>query len=748
MSTFLRIIVLSLFAAVGIGAAVSVALHLKPDALPVAALAPDSSPATENPEQRANADTPLAAEPSLLSSDVSNHAALPPTAPAIIAPYHGPVAQDIQRLEETVREIREDQRARFQSDRSLLDKALDLVNERNKAAAKAEAAPQPVFGKLRDDADSPPTPQDAEPLPTPDREPIPSNAANNATNAPPQLSIQRGEGDDSLDISLRDADIRATLELLGKQGGLNILSSRSVQGLQITATLNHVDVQSALKAILKTAGLIARYEGAFIYVGTPEDLQSIDTAADKINTRVYYPNYVKASELQTLITPLLSPTVGKISVTTAAEVGIANDNSSAGGDAYTGNEVLLVRDYEQILWQIDQVVSDVDKRPRQVAIEAMILSVRLNDTNRIGVDFQLLRDKNNVRLFTDSPAATLASVTPNGGLKFGLLDSTLGAFLDALENIGDTNVIASPRLTCLNKQKAEILIGSKLGYVSTTVTQTFSTQTVQFLEVGTQLRIRPFISSDGTIRLEVHPEVSSGTVRVAGGFTLPDKDVTEVTTNIQCYDGGTVIIGGLIREELSTTANQIPYLGNLPYLGVLFRRKVETTDRRELIVLLTPRIVDDEVMHQESKESGGEFMSRHNYYRDKMSPIGKRHYGERYLRLARSAWAAEDAWTAFRYVNLSLQFHPMNLDATALRDEIVGVHPEFDASITRRLRMGTSPPLRPHKDYSKSGHPWQPPHSLAVELPDHNNQHDLGQPGPVRHIEAPLPPDQDPRPRK
>ena len=105
-------------------------------------------------------------------------------------------------------------------------------------------------------------------------------------------------------------------------------------------------------------------------------------------------------------------------------------------------------------------------------------------------------------------------------------------------------------MLCLNKQRAEILIGAQKGYVSTTVTENASTQSIEFLEVGTQLRIRPYIFSDGTIRLEVHPELSTGDVRVVEGFTLPDKEVTQVTTNIMCRDGSTVIIGGLISSTL------------------------------------------------------------------------------------------------------------------------------------------------------------------------------------------------------
>ena len=147
----------------------------------------------------------------------------------------------------------------------------------------------------------------------------------------------------------------------------------------------------------------------------------------------------------------------------------------------------------------------------------------------------------------------------------------MSSFIEALETIADTNVVASPRVLCLNKQRAEVQIGSELGYVSTTVTENAATQSIDFLEVGTQLRIRPFISSDGFIRMEIHPELSTGTVRIDGGFTLPDKEVTEVTTNIMCRDGNTVVIGGLIREDLATATSQAPDSRQLALGGATLR---------------------------------------------------------------------------------------------------------------------------------------------------------------------------------
>jgi len=507
----------------------------------------------------------------------------------------------------------------------------------------------------------------------------------------PGPEVYPGEGDGQLSINVQNSDIRAVLDLLSRQGGLNILAGKSVQGT-VSASLSNVDIATALDAILKSTGYVARRDGEFIFVGTPEEFLQMDHSLDRIGTRVYRPNYVTAAELQSLITPMLTPDVGTVSVSTAAEVGIAPDGSSAGGDNFAGAEVLMVRDFEAVLSQVDQVVREVDRRPLQVAIEAMILSVKLDDSNSFGVDFELLRNKNTIRLVSGTPLTDLANLNlTDGGVKVGFLDSSLAIFLDALETVGDVNVIASPRLMCLNKQRAEIHIGREVGYISTTVTENAATQSVEFLEVGTQLRIRPYISADGMIRLEVHPELSTGDVDVRGGFTVPDKDVTQVTTNVMVRNGSTVIIGGLIREDLASTVSQIPLFGSLPLVGTLFRQKKEDIDRNEIMILITPRIVYDEKEACDGERAECEFFQRQAVVADKMTPIGKRYIGRRYLRLARNAWGNGEQQKALRYINLAVHYDPLNREAVSFRGEIVSSTPLGDRTVHMHLKEGLAP---------------------------------------------------------
>jgi type IV pilus assembly protein PilQ len=568
-----------------------------------------------------------------------------------------------------------------EADKSRMQKVRDYVEQQlgSPPSATPPSAPLP--------AATPRTAAEA------DGEQIPAAAAQPHPEPPVSKAKIDEEGDGKLAIRIQDADIREVLDLLGEEGNLNILAGHSVQG-KVSATLRGVDIEGALDAILKSSGLVARREGRFIFVGTPADFDSLEQAMDKVGTRVYRPNYVTAAELQTLIQPLLTPTTGVVSVSTAAEVGIKTDDAAAGGDKFAGGDVVVVRDYRAMLAQIDQVVKEIDQRPAQVAIEAMILSVKLDDKNQFGVDFQLLRNQPNVKLGWGTPPGSLGEVTfEKGGLKFGFLDSSLGAFLNAVESIGDTNVIATPRLMVLNKQRAEIQIGEEKGYVSLTTTETSSTQSVEFLKLGAQLRLRPFISSDGLIRMEIHPELSDGAVDTSSGYTLPNKEVTQVTTNIMVRDGCTVVIGGLMREQLGTTTSQVPLLGSLPLVGFAFRNKQETTERRELLVLITPRIVYEPGTCHEGDKAACEFHRRQAVYADQMSPIGKRSLGRKYFRLAQEAWAAGDREKALRFVELSIHFDPLSRAAIDLRSDIWLGRPQGDHTLGADAQAG--PTLSP-----------------------------------------------------
>ncbi|MGY8771465.1 MAG: type II secretion system protein GspD [Pirellulales bacterium] len=604
-------------------------------------------------------------------------------------PYQPAYAQqvDLSRIEQSI------QRAEQNNDKSweVVSKAIDSIRDvaekgfEAQADIAAENAANPGINAnpaLTNSAESP--------NPTTSYEPI------SDVSPPTSLAeIYPGEGDDSLSIVIQDTDISEVLEMISEQGGLNILPSQNVQG-NVSASLSKVDIRTALFAILRSTGYEFEELDGFIYVGTQQDMIEKRHASDVIKTKIYRPNYVRASDLQELLTPMLSPEVGQISISAPAQRGIAASSDETGGDDFAGEEVVIIRDYQVQLEKIEKAIIEIDKRPLQVAIEATIMSVQMDDDLDIGVSFEALADQNTVRLTSGFPPATLAALGNEGGLKFGFLDASLTMFVEALESVGDTNIIASPQLLVLNKQKAEILIGEQKGYVSTTVTENASTQSVEFLELGTQLRIRPFIGSDGFIRLEVHPEISTGDVDVEAGFTLPNKEVTQVTTNVMCPDGRTIVIGGLINSIQEQDIIQIPVLGSIPFIGPLFRQTQERTAREELIILITPRIVDPAAIPEDGEKTRDLFELHHSHFADKMSPLGKRHIGRKYYRLATSAWATGDGQSALRYTNLAIHYDPQNLEAVHLRDVVIGQTGLGDKGVHNHLRDGLAPWNHPH----------------------------------------------------
>lgn len=474
-------------------------------------------------------------------------------------------------------------------------------------------------------------------------------------------------GGKQLIIEVQNEDIRKVLELLARHSGTSILLGKSVQG-SVTASLHGVDLQTALEALVRATGFVARRYENYIFVGTAEECDRFDQLHSGVGLRVYRPRFVSAKELESLFRPLLTAGVGTVTVSSPPEIGISGDPTRTGGDSYAGGDLVIVRDYETVLTQLDELVAKIDVKPPQVAIEAMILAVRLDDEDRIGINFELFRDKPRFRLGWENPPASLANIRFDAGLKVAFLDGSVASFVSALQQIRETNVIAAPRLLVLNKHRADIQIGKEQGYVSTTITETAASQSVEFLQTGTLLRIRPFVMGENTIRLEVHPELSDGEVRELAGFTVPQKDITQVTTNVLVPNGTTVVIGGLIRRELSSGGSQIPLLGNLPWIGAIFRNRAAQQLREEIIVLITPHIIRDEEAAQQALAATERFERQFTVASEFATPLGRQNVAKRFCRLAQAAWNRGDIPRARRMAELALHFDPTLEEALAIRE--------------------------------------------------------------------------------
>ncbi len=371
---------------------------------------------------------------------------------------------------------------------------------------------------------------------------------------------------------------------------------------------------------------------------------------ERIITKVYKLNYVRSDELWHMVRPFLSEVGSKrAAVTTQYRYGISESatfvsggsaSGATGGAAAGGGSAgvatgssgpvltgfqpgtggnsqadfdhLIIQDYESNLKIIDQIVERIDVRPVQVLIEAVIISVDWEHDRELGVNFAVVNNLANVlstvgngseinsnagfsptkllsasgAIASGTPADPLGFTGSTNGIKFGFVSNNVSGFVRALETLGSTKILASPRILVLNKQRAEIQLGARLGFQTLSQNFTSTIQQIQFLNTGTLLRLRPFVSDDGMVRMEIHPERSSGSVT----NNIPNQQTAELTTNVMVPDGATIVIGGLMEDEDDYQLQGLPFLSRLPALGYLFGSRQKTEGRRELVVLLTPHI--------------------------------------------------------------------------------------------------------------------------------------------------------------
>ena len=521
----------------------------------------------------------------------------------------------------------------------------------------------------------------------------PSKSNASTASAPAEETTVRVSRPGTFEIHFRDSGLREAFELLGSQGHKNIVATKEVSG-KVNADLYDVTFKEALEAILGSTGFAYVEEGNFIYVMTPEQLQKKIESLRKLSTRAFRLVYIGAADAKVLITPALSKE-GSIAVTPVAAMGIAPSATDAGGNSYATSDLVVVHDYDENIDRIEKMVNEMDVKPQQVLIEATILQATLDETNELGIDFNTLAGVNFSSLGSTATGDTGLTIpttpvtkqnTPSsafrtnfagnvdsgntGGASFGFIGSHVGVFVRALETITDTTVLANPKLLVVNKQRGEVMVGSKDGYLTTTVTETVSTQTVQFLETGTRLIVRPFIGKDGYVRMEIHPEQSSGTVKAVGTSALPQEDTTEVTSNVLVRDGHTIVIGGLFRETTTASRTQVPGVGNIPLLGAAFRSSNDNTLRNEIIILITPHII------QQAPDEGASEQIKDDVERFRIGArkglvwFGRSRLANMYVEHAKDAMAEGKTDLAVCNLDMALATQPRQIEAIRLRERL------------------------------------------------------------------------------
>ncbi len=524
---------------------------------------------------------------------------------------------------------------------------------------------------------------------------------------------------DLVDLHVNNEDLGNILQLLSIQSQRNIISSNNVSA-SVTADLYGVTFYEALDAILHVNGYGYIEKGNFIYVYTAEELMEFEALSRHPITRIITLDYLNATDAAEFAKMLLSET-GTLTTNAQTEAFSITDGIPAGADNYANSATIVVYDFEENVDEIEALIAELDTKPAQILVEATILQTTLNEANAFGMDFALIQNLD----FTDfvgtgGPLSVVDGLIngqgetvdgtavdiPNGhgaglsstvgntsgpaSLKAGFVNGDVGVFLRVLDEVTDVTVVSNPKLLTLNRQPARVLVGTRVGYLNSTTTNTSTTQSVEFLDVGTQLSVRPFVSKNGLIRLELRPQVSSFTLRqvsdnAGATVTIPDEDTTEMNTNVMVRDGQTVVLGGLFTETTSSTRRQVPVLGDVPLVGNAFKGYDDETRRSEIIFLITPSIVNDTVLG-EIGDMGNQYLEHARYgARKGLLPWSRERRVGQLLIDARQLADVGEIEKAFSKVDRALRLMPMSPDARALRTELTG---EFRTLPSRSLIEG------------------------------------------------------------
>lgn len=545
---------------------------------------------------------------------------------------------------------------------------------------------------------------------------VPRNAGHTGQRAGEEGAKVRIDDNNIVDLHLSDEDLSAVLEMLSIQSQRNIVASKNVQA-RVTANLYGVTFYEALDAILNVNGYGYIEDGNFIYVYTLEEIAQIEKFNKQRVSKAISLNYLSSVDAAEFVKPLLSEG-GQIKTNGKMASFPSMGDVPMGNEEYALAATLVIYDYEENVVEIEALIRQIDTRPAQVLIEATILQTQLNEANAFGVDFAVVADMN----FTDwlplggplfGPNAlqlgkagsdavptdgggtalnsTVGGTQGPGGMKIGIVSNDVAVFLRVLDEVTDSTVLSNPKLLCLNRQAARVLVGRKVGYLSTTSTDTATTQTVEFLDTGTQLYVRPIVAPDGMIRMEIKPQVSEAVIRdvkdaTGAAVTVPDEITNELSTNVLVRDGQTIVLGGLFRENTVSSRRQVPGLGDLPIIGYAFRGNEDRTERTEIIFLITPTVVNDTAMAEAGKR-GTEFAENARagaragtlfFSRDKLTSQ---------LNVEAEKLAAEGKTeAALQKIDRSLRLNPMQPEVIGLRQKLTGQKAEWPTrSVLNRI---------------------------------------------------------------
>jgi len=437
---------------------------------------------------------------------------------------------------------------------------------------------------------------------------------------------------EKLSLNFQNVEVRSVLNVIADFTDLNIITSDSVSG-NLTLRLKDVPWDQALDIILQTRGLDMRKNGNVIWIAPRDELATKEklalestaqiTELEPLRTETFQLNYAKADAFAKL---LADPQQRILSKRGAASVDLRTSQ-------------VFVQDVGVRLEEVRKLLSQVDVPVQQVLIEARIveandsfsknLGVRLGNVARpivqnssstgpspIGINESgiavtqtgTLKDFENLfpaggtistktpdNLSVNLPAAPVGNAAAAGSIALLITNRLTGALaleLSALEADGKGKIISSPRVMTANNVEALIEQGTELPYQQATSSGATS---ISFRKANLALKVKPQITPDGNIIMNLDINKDSVGQSTNAGFAI---DTKHVQTQVLVENGGTVVIGGIYTQTLQTTITKVPFFGDLPLLGVLFRNNSRSDNKTELLVFITPRIVEQRIISQ------------------------------------------------------------------------------------------------------------------------------------------------------
>lgn len=437
-------------------------------------------------------------------------------------------------------------------------------------------------------------------------------------------------------FNFQDIPVRSVLQLIADVSDLNIVVADNVSG-NLTLRLTNVPWDQALQIILDARNLDKRENGNVIWIAPAADIAAreqelLQAAQEKrvlepLVTTMISVNYATATGLKELIEESSQLRQGGAmgmggGMGGAVDFGLLSPRGAISVDPRTNT--LIVTDTADRVEKIQQLVADLDLPVRQVQIESRIVIATSDFSHELGVRFGVtgLHDGSNILAFTGTSEGAnilnpninprddgLLDIPPlgqrynvnlpqtsQGGGSFGLSflsgNWLIDLELSALEAEGEGEVISTPRVVTANQTEAFIQQGVEIPYEEAT---SAGAAAVQFKEAVLELRVTPLITPDNRVQLDlaVKQDTVGEIFETSRGGTVPSIDTRELATSVLVNNGDTIVLGGIFQDTNNRAEDKVPYLSSIPGVGALFRRRSNQTQKRELLIFVSPTIVDD-----------------------------------------------------------------------------------------------------------------------------------------------------------